>query len=74
MESTWTAERYTASYVRQDKLNGRTVDVVQLVPAVPDLPFSLNVSVQPIVRHLTKSLAATGFNESARRAEPAQAG
>jgi len=33
------AERYTASYVRQDKLNGRTVDVVQLVPAVPDLPF-----------------------------------
>jgi outer membrane lipoprotein carrier protein len=33
------AERYKASYVRPDKLNGRTVDVVQLVPAVPDLPF-----------------------------------
>jgi outer membrane lipoprotein carrier protein len=33
------AERYTASYVRGDKLNGRAVDVVQLVPAVPDLPF-----------------------------------
>jgi outer membrane lipoprotein carrier protein len=33
------AERYTASYVRPDKLNGRSVDVVQLVPAVPDLPF-----------------------------------
>jgi outer membrane lipoprotein carrier protein len=33
------AERYTASYVRGDKLNGRAVDLVQLVPAVPDLPF-----------------------------------
>jgi outer membrane lipoprotein carrier protein len=33
------AERYTASYVRGDKLNGRPIDVVQLVPAVPDLPF-----------------------------------
>jgi outer membrane lipoprotein carrier protein len=33
------AERYTASYVRSDRLNGRVVDVVQLVPAVPDLPF-----------------------------------
>jgi outer membrane lipoprotein carrier protein len=33
------AERYTASYVRADQLNGRPVDVVQLVPAVPDLPF-----------------------------------
>jgi outer membrane lipoprotein carrier protein len=33
------AERYKASYVRTDRLNGRTVDIVQLVPAVPDLPF-----------------------------------
>jgi outer membrane lipoprotein carrier protein len=33
------AERYTASYLRTDRLNGRSVDVVQLVPAVPDLPF-----------------------------------
>jgi outer membrane lipoprotein carrier protein len=33
------AERYAATFVRTDKLNGRTVDVVQLVPAVPDLPF-----------------------------------
>jgi hypothetical protein len=40
--------------------------------AVPDLPFSLNVSVQPVVRHVTKALTATGFNESARRVEPAQ--
>ena len=33
------AERYTATYVRGDRLNGRAVDVVQLDPAVPDLPF-----------------------------------
>ncbi len=33
------AERYEASFVRQDRLNGRAVDVVELVPAVPDLPF-----------------------------------
>ena len=33
------AERYQASYLRSDKLNGRPMDVVELVPAVPDLPF-----------------------------------
>ena len=33
------AERYTATYVRADRLNGRSVDVVRLDPAVPDLPF-----------------------------------
>jgi outer membrane lipoprotein carrier protein len=33
------AERYTATYLRPDRLNGRAVDVVQLDPAVPDLPF-----------------------------------
>jgi outer membrane lipoprotein carrier protein len=33
------AERYTARYVRSDRLSGRPVDVVQLDPAVPDLPF-----------------------------------
>ena len=33
------AERYQASYLRTDKLNGRIMDVVALVPAVPDLPF-----------------------------------
>jgi outer membrane lipoprotein carrier protein len=33
------AERYQASYVRADRINGQEVDVVQLVPAVPDLPF-----------------------------------
>lgn len=33
------AERYEATYLRRDTLNGREVDVVELVPAVPDLPF-----------------------------------
>jgi outer membrane lipoprotein-sorting protein len=33
------AERYTASYLRQEKVGSRTMDVVELVPAVPDLPF-----------------------------------
>ena len=33
------AERYQATFVRRDKLAGRDMDVVQLVPAVPDLPF-----------------------------------
>jgi outer membrane lipoprotein-sorting protein len=33
------AERYVASYLRRDTLAGRDLDVVELVPAVPDLPF-----------------------------------
>lgn len=33
------AERYTAKFVRQDKIGSRAMDVVELVPAVPDLPF-----------------------------------
>ena len=33
------AERYTASYLRGDVVGGRSMDVVELVPAVPDLPF-----------------------------------
>jgi outer membrane lipoprotein carrier protein len=33
------AERYRITYVRQDKINGQDVDVVELVPAVPDIPF-----------------------------------
>jgi outer membrane lipoprotein carrier protein len=33
------AERYTASYVQADVVGGRSMDVVELVPAVPDLPF-----------------------------------
>jgi outer membrane lipoprotein carrier protein len=33
------AERYQPKYLRQDTVGGRSVDVVELVPAVPDLPF-----------------------------------
>ena len=33
------AERYKATFVKTEQLNGRAMDVVQLVPAVPDLPF-----------------------------------
>ncbi len=33
------AERYTATYLRADVLGGRSMDVVELVPAVPDMPF-----------------------------------
>lgn len=34
------AERYDPSYVRSERLGGRTTDVIQLIPAVPDLPFT----------------------------------
>jgi outer membrane lipoprotein carrier protein len=33
------AERYKASYLRKERLNDRATDVIELVPAVPDLPF-----------------------------------
>jgi outer membrane lipoprotein carrier protein len=33
------AERYKTSYLRGERLNGRTTDVLELTPAVPDLPF-----------------------------------
>ena len=33
------AERYKATYLRNERLDGRTTDVIELVPAVPDLPF-----------------------------------
>ncbi len=33
------AERYKATFVKSGELNGRAMDVVELVPAVPDLPF-----------------------------------
>jgi len=32
-------QRYTATYVRADTAGGEQVDVVRLVPRVPDLPF-----------------------------------
>jgi outer membrane lipoprotein carrier protein len=34
------AERYRASYVRKEQIGGRAADIIQLVPAVPNLPFS----------------------------------
>jgi outer membrane lipoprotein carrier protein len=33
------AERYRATYLRSERIDGRPTDVVQLVPAVPNLPF-----------------------------------
>jgi outer membrane lipoprotein carrier protein len=33
------AERYKATFVKDDEINGRSMDVVELEPAVPDLPF-----------------------------------
>ena len=33
------AERYQAKYVKEDEVGGRAVDVIELTPAVPDLPF-----------------------------------
>jgi hypothetical protein len=40
------------------------------VSAMPDLPLSSDVSDQAVLRPVTKTLTATGFNESARRVEP----
>jgi outer membrane lipoprotein carrier protein len=34
------AQRYKASYLRSERVRGRNTDVIQLVPAVPDLPFT----------------------------------
>ncbi|MDX2194362.1 MAG: outer-membrane lipoprotein carrier protein LolA [Gemmatimonadales bacterium] len=34
------AERYRTRYIRSDVLNGRPADVVELVPLVPDMPFT----------------------------------
>lgn len=33
------AERYKASLLKSEELHGRSMDVVELVPAMPDLPF-----------------------------------
>jgi outer membrane lipoprotein carrier protein len=33
------AERYEARYLRQERLSNRAVDIVELIPTVPDLPF-----------------------------------
>jgi outer membrane lipoprotein carrier protein len=34
------AERYKASYLRNERVDGRATDVIELVPAVPDMPFT----------------------------------
>lgn len=34
------AERYRPSYLRSERIGGRTTDVIQLIPAVPNLPFA----------------------------------
>jgi outer membrane lipoprotein carrier protein len=34
------AQRYKASYLRSERIDGRSTDVIQLIPAVPDLPFT----------------------------------
>ena len=34
------SERYRPSYVRSERVGGRRTDVIELIPAVPDLPFS----------------------------------
>ncbi len=34
------AERYRPSYLRSERIGGRTTDVIKLVPAVRDLPFT----------------------------------
>ncbi len=34
------AERYESTYLRSDRLDGRAVDVVEMVPTVPDMPFT----------------------------------
>jgi outer membrane lipoprotein carrier protein len=34
------AERYRPSYLRSERIGGRTADVIQLIPAVPNLPFT----------------------------------
>jgi outer membrane lipoprotein-sorting protein len=34
------SERYKPSFLRTERHGGRTLDVIQLIPAVPDLPFT----------------------------------
>jgi len=33
------AERYSSTYVRPDRLDNRAMDVVEMIPTVPDMPF-----------------------------------
>jgi outer membrane lipoprotein carrier protein len=34
------SERYRPTYLRSERIGGRTTDVIQLIPAVPNLPFT----------------------------------
>jgi outer membrane lipoprotein carrier protein len=34
------AERYTSTYLRSDRLDNRPMDVVEMIPTVPDMPFT----------------------------------
>jgi outer membrane lipoprotein carrier protein len=34
------AERYHPSYLKSERIDGRTTDAIQLIPAVPNLPFT----------------------------------
>jgi outer membrane lipoprotein carrier protein len=34
------AERYSNTYLRADTLDGRAMDVIEMVPTVPDMPFT----------------------------------
>ena len=38
-------ERYHAAYLRSERIDGKPADVIQLVPAVPDLPFTKAIRV-----------------------------
>jgi outer membrane lipoprotein carrier protein len=33
------AERYSSTYLRPDRLDNRAMDVVEMIPTVPDMPF-----------------------------------
>lgn len=60
------AERYTASYLRADVLGGRSMDVVELVPAVPDLPFTRAVVWLDRADGLPRRLEITEHSGAAR--------
>ena len=34
------AERYHPSYLKSERIDGRTTDAIQLIPAVPNMPFT----------------------------------
>jgi outer membrane lipoprotein-sorting protein len=60
------AERYTAKYLRQDKVGNRVLDVVELIPAVPDLPFDRAVLWLDREDALPRRLEITETNGTSR--------